>query len=358
MQKKQSGFDIDLGNQCSKNAFGWAKKTFANRNKKAGEICLDADGAFSHMMDFNGAKIGISSDGIGTKIELAERTGIYNTIGFDLMAMVVDDLIAGGFVPTNISNILDVDLLDYDIVNQLMSGLHDAANMAQVAVTGGEIAELGNRIGGYGDRMHFNWCSTAIGILHPSLQAPISGNEVAAGQTVISLRSRGFRSNGFSAIRKIMRESFGDTWHLAKYDETKNWGEALLTPSLVFSPAIAQVLSDGISIKGIAHITGGGIADNFSRVLKNNQLGADLTSLFEPHEVMNKLYDLGNLPAEKAYLYWNMGNGMLFVVDNDDVDAALASLQTVGYEAQIAGTVTSEPIIRIKTETVDLAVEY
>ena len=107
-------------------------------------------------MDFNGVKIGMTSDGIGTKIELAERTGIYNTIGFDLVAMVADDLAANGIETVNLSNILDVDFLDADIVDQLMEGLYKAAKFANITVTGGEIAELGSRIGGYGDRMHFN----------------------------------------------------------------------------------------------------------------------------------------------------------------------------------------------------------
>ncbi|HRI29702.1 MAG TPA: AIR synthase-related protein [Chitinophagales bacterium] len=351
---KPSGYDIDLGNQCSQNAFNWAKKTFVNRQGKPGEIALKVDGAFSNMLLFNGLKLGITSDGIGTKIELAERTGIYNTLGYDLVAMVADDLIAGGFVPTSISNILDVDHLHYNTIDQLMQGLHHAANFAGIAVTGGEIAELGNRIGGWGNGMHFNWCSTAIGILHPSLQTPIDGSQVHEGDAVIALRSRGFRSNGFSAVRRIMSQNFGNNWHTQQYTDAHTWGEVLLTPSLIFAPAVIRALNEGIHIKGIAHITGGGIADNFRRVLKVNQLGANLHNLFEPHPFMEELQQLGNLSPQDAYLYWNMGNGMLLVVPQNQVNKAIDALQQGEYKCRIAGHVTNKKRISIEVGSVSL----
>ena len=174
--QKKSGLDIDLGNLCSKDAFGWAKKTFANRNNKAGAAALKVDGVFSNMLQFGNQRIGIASDGIGTKIELAERTGIYHTLGFDLVAMVADDLATAGFEPTNISNIIDVNRLDRNAINALMQGLNEACNYCNMSISGGEIAELGDRIGGFGAGMHFNWCSTAIGILPAQLSCkPLLG---------------------------------------------------------------------------------------------------------------------------------------------------------------------------------------
>ena len=343
MEKKtHSGFDIKLGDRCSKDAYMWSKKTFKNRENIAGMACLGVDGAFSNLLDFRGTKIGISSDGIGTKIELAERTGIYHTLGYDLLAMVVDDLVASGVEPTNISNIIDVDFLDHDIIYTMMQGLHDAANEAKIAVSGGEIAELGNRICGYGERMHFNWCATAIGVLHEKLSQPIDGSDVQEGDVVISLKSRGFRSNGFSLIRKTMVEQFGDKWHTAQYDETMTWGEVLLMPSLIFSPVICQLLSSGFHLKGVAHITGGGIQGNFERILRVNGVGAVLDNLFEPLDVMKKLQELGNISQEQAYTYWNMGNGMLAVVGKAEADSILEKISACGYEAKAAGYIIAE----------------
>jgi phosphoribosylformylglycinamidine cyclo-ligase len=347
MKEKSSGFDIDLGDQCSKNAYSWAKKTFKNRQQKAGMPCLNVDGMFSNMLDFHGTKLGISSDGIGTKIELAERTGIYHTLGYDLMAMVVDDLVTSGFEPTNISNILDVNFLDYEIIDKLMQGLHDAADEVRIAISGGEIAELGNRICGYGERMHFNWCATAIGVLHETLERPIDGSEIQVGDVVISLQSRGFRSNGFSLIRKMMRDLFGEEWHTAKYDETKTWGEILLAPSRIFSPIICTLLSAGFHLKGIAHITGGGIIGNLERILKVNEVGAVLHNLFEPLEAMKKLQDIGNISSETAYTYWNMGNGMVFVASNSETASILRTIEEGGYEAKAVGRIVTEKGVQI-----------
>jgi len=238
-KRNNSGLDIDLGNSCSQIAYGWAKKTFANRKSGSGNPLPSAAGGFSTVIDIGGVHIGISSDGIGTKIELAERMGIYNTLGFDLLAMVADDLAANGIETVNISNILDVDHLDANIVDQLMEGLHKAADFARITITGGESAELGNRIGGYGKGMHFNWGATGIGIL-PNGKEIIDGRSVKAGDLLIALKSRGFRSNGFSLLRRIMENKFGSEWHKADYKSGKTWGEILLTPSLIYTPLIAQ----------------------------------------------------------------------------------------------------------------------
>ncbi|MCH2023834.1 MAG: AIR synthase-related protein [Saprospiraceae bacterium] len=356
--KKKSGLDIDLGNLCSKDAFNWAKKTFSNRENKVGAAALKVDGVFSNMLTFGGQRIGIASDGIGTKIELAERTGIYDTLGYDLVAMVADDLATAGFEPTNISNIIDVNRLDRDTINALMKGLSEACDFCGMSISGGEIAELGNRIGGFGDGMHFNWCSTAIGVLPSELNAPFDGTAVKSGDIVVALKGHGFRSNGFSLIRRIMESSFGDNWHNELYNNTQTWGEILLTPSLIFTPVINKIIKNGVQLSGIAHITGGGIIDNFQRVLKTNRLGADLNNLFEPLEVMQRLMDLGSVSAEDAYLYWNMGNGMLIVADESQIDPLLKTANSLNYDARVAGIITTDPSIKLKTSTAELEGVY
>lgn len=346
MKEKQSGLDIDLGNRCSQIAYNWAQKTFSNRPPGSGNPLLSVEGAFSNIMDFGGVKIGMSSDGIGTKIELAERSGIYDTLGFDLVAMVADDLAANGLETVNFSNILDVDNLDADIVDQLMKGLHDAANFARIVITGGEIAELGRRIGGYGPKMHFNWGATGVGIL-PEGQLMIDGSRIAAGDTLLALKSRGFRSNGFSLLRRIMQDAFGEEWHKAAYSDEMTWGEALLTPSLIYSPLIAALQKKGINLKGIAHITGGGIGDNFARVLKVSRFGALLDNLFEPLPVMRKVQELGQVPEEQAYRLWNMGNGMLLVTAPEEAEKIMQICKENEYQVQVCGKIREEAGIEI-----------
>ncbi|ALW85176.1 hypothetical protein AUC43_08770 [Hymenobacter sedentarius] len=354
-----AGYSIEEGNAASRNAYNWSKKTFQNRKGKPGEPAQDLDGGFSNEIRFGAERLGISSDGIGTKIEVAERLNKYDTLGYDLIAMTADDLIAAGFVPTNLSNIIDVNHLNYDVVDQMMRGLHDAANFSQIAITGGEIAELGNRIGGWpGAKMNFNWCSTAIGVLHPSLAQPLSGKTAQAGHVVVALRSPSFRSNGYSLARKTLHKAFGDNWHEADYDgldagEYPTWGDAMLAPSLIYAPGVAALLDAGLPLHGVAHITGGGLADNFQRVLKNG-LGAVLDNLFEPLPAMRRLCEIGDITPETAYLYWNMGTGMLLVTEEASAAAVVASLQASGYDAQVAGYLTAESGVTLRVGSGEL----
>lgn len=378
-QTPDAGYSIDLGNAASRNAYGWAKKTFATRAGRPGEPAQDLDGGFSNEIRFGQERLGISSDGIGTKIELAERLDKYDTLGYDLVAMTADDLIAAGFVPTNLSNIIDVNTLDYDVVDELMRGLHDACQFSKIAITGGEIAELGSRIGGFpGAKMNFNWASTAIGVLHPSLAQPLSGATAQAGDAVVALRSPSFRSNGYSLARKTLQRLFGDNWHNAPYDGNeelgmrneefpndnssfliptsslpKTWGEALLAPSLIYAPALTAVLDAGLPLRGAAHITGGGVADNFKRVLKTG-LGAVLDNLFAPLPAMQRLCEIGGISAETAYLYWNMGNGMLLVTAPEAAEALVQQLAQSGYVAQVAGYLTAEPGVTLRVAAGEL----
>jgi len=350
---KQSGIDINLGNKCSKNAYSWAKKTFKNREGMEGAPAIGVDGAFANVIHFKNARIGISSDGIGTKIELGERTGIYNTLGYDLVAMVVDDLVANGFEATSLSNIIDLDYLDYDVIDAMMEGLHGAAEEAAIAITGGEIAELGDRMNGFGKNMHFNWCSTAIGILPDELEKPIDGTAVKAGDAIVSIASRGFRSNGFSLVRRVMKEQFGADWHNEKYDDNRTWGELLLTPCLIYCRVVSDLIKHGIIPNGISHVTGGGLADNLGRVLKENKLGAELNNIHEPAEFVKKLQELGKVEEELAYRVWNMGNGMLLVMDAEKAEAAVAFLNEKGFNAKVAGKVTEDEKITIMTKGIN-----
>jgi len=337
--KKQSGVDLDLGNRCSKNAYQWAKRSFKFRKGKAGEALMNVDDSFANILQFPGCRLGISSDGIGTKIELAERTGIYDTLGYDLVAMVADDLAANGLEATNISNIIDVDFLDYEIIDSLMKGLYKAAEECDLAISGGEIAELGGRINGYGSRMHFNWCSTAIGILPQNLKSPIDGTEIEAGDLIISLKSRGFRSNGFSLIRKIMQDNFGDYWHSKKYDSSKTWGEILLTPSLIYNRLITKIITQNIKLKGIVHITGGGIPDNLARILQGKDLGAEFTDLHKVPDFVDQVKKLGNITDKQAYRLWNMGNGMLLICEEKNTSTLLRMISEKGFTGKIAGKI-------------------
>jgi phosphoribosylformylglycinamidine cyclo-ligase len=343
-----SGIDLSRQDDASAVAFEWARRTFVNRRGRTGDPTLGAAGFFANLMDFGGISVAMTSDGIGTKVEVAERTGIYDTLGFDLMAMVVDDLAAVGCEPVNVSNILDVDILDTAVVGDLMRGLHDAARVARVAVTGGEIAELGSRVSGWGAGMHFNWCATAVGVLSPGL-APLDGTTVAPGHAVVALRSEGLRSNGFSLARRILESQFGDHWHEVAVGDT-TWGRALLTPSRIYAPLIVDLLTGGCPLSGAVHVTGGGVPGNLSRLLRACRVGARLDSLFPPEPFVGEMAAMGGVPAEQAMRLWNMGNGMLLTMPPEAASRCTTEAARRGYPARVAGEVTAAPGITIVVE--------
>ncbi|MBF0207686.1 MAG: phosphoribosylformylglycinamidine cyclo-ligase [Oligoflexia bacterium] len=339
------GQNLARGDSCSKIAYEWALQSFNNRSRSDGDILCNeghrSAASFSTVVSFNpDIKIGITADGIGTKIEVAERFKRYDTLGFDLVAMVVDDLVANGIEPTNLSNILDVDVLDQVVIDELMKGLYKAANVAKIAVVGGEIAELGTRVSGYGEGMHFNWSATAIGKLVSN--HIIDGKEIVAGDQIITLKEKGLRSNGFTLARDILTKSFGHDWH-------KEWGEELLIPSTIYAHLIIKLIKENFPIKGISHITGGSFQNKLGRVLKRTQeLSAELSDLFPPPDMVLKLQQLGDISDYRAYQHWNMGNGMLLVVDKkraiEIVDRINADEEFEGTRpiAQIAGEITAD----------------
>ena len=344
MSAGPKGVDLGLGDRCSRRAFHWAERSFAARQGKWGLPLFGGAGSFSNWMDFGPLKVAMTCDGIGTKAELAERTGIYRTLGYDLVAMVADDLVANGIEPINLVNVLDVDKPDEDIIDQLMEGLHAAAMECGIAIVGGEIAELGSRTGGWGPRMHFNWCATAIGVPRNGCE-PIDGGQIAVGDAVIALKSAGFRSNGFSLVRSILEHAYGPAWHEVPSVNGRSWGEVALTPSILYTPTILALIDAGVPLRGVAHITGGGIPSKFGRVLKKSGLGARLDRLFAPQDFVKQLQELGNVEFETAYRQWNMGNAMLVVVPPGAADSTLSILNARGVAAQIAGEIAPGPIV-------------
>jgi len=346
----KSGLDIDLGERCSSTASDWAAKTFAARAGKTGEVDAGLRGSFSSLVTLAGARVGITSDGIGTKVEVAERTGVYATLGRDLVAMVADDLAANGFEPTDLSNVLDVDRLDERVVGELMRGLAEAALEAGIAVAGGEVAELGTRVGGWGSGMHLNWCATAIGVLPARLDRPIDGAACAPGDAVVAVREDGLRSNGFSLARKILGGALGDRWHEERCASAgMTWGEALLGPSRLCCPLVRTLIESGVVPHGLAHVTGGGIPGKLGRVLKLRGLGARIDAPFDAPGFVRELVDLGKVPAAQAWRHWGMGHAMLLVVAPGDVDGTLAAAAGAGrdYEARVVGRVEAGHRIRI-----------
>jgi len=342
-----SGVDIEEGDKASHAAYTHAVATFPSRKGLIGEPIFE-EGGFAGFLDMGDYYLVQSDDSTGSKIDIAFKAGKLDTLGFDLVAMVADDAVCTGAEPISISNTLDVPKIDAKQVDTLMSGLSKACQDQKIVVPAGEIAEVPGAV------ERGVWSATVVGIVEKD--KILQPQTIEEGDVIISLRSAVARCNGFSLIRKILTDKFGESWTQEEWKDGKSWGEIVITPSIIYSDALLKLLGRykeerQVNIKGLAHITGGGIPSKLKRVLKKCGCGAKLSDLWSPHDSIKNLIELGNVPIEEAYKTWNMGNGMLVVVDEGDADKTIGALESEGMEAQRCGVITKERSIEISAYT-------
>ena len=340
---KDSGVDISAGNEASAKAYQHAASTFASRKGMTGEPVQEKDG-YAGFLDMGEYYLVQSDDSTGTKIDLATQLNSYDTLGYDLLAMVADDVVCTGAEVISVSNCLDVPNVDPAMIDALMKGLASACTEQKIVIPAGEIAEVPGAVA------RGVWSATAVGLVVKD--RVIKPETIAPGDTILSLKSNVARSNGFSLIRKILSDAFGDNWCNQEWKNATSWGEVMLTPSKIYHAALLKLIGRygeerKLNIKGLAHITGGGIPSKLRRVLKKSGCGAELGNLWEPHEAMKDLIALGNVPTDEAYRTWNMGNGMLVIVDPQNQDDSIKFLEKEDIEVQQAGTVTEDSAIKI-----------
>lgn len=339
---KEAGVDIEMGDECSRIAYEAAKETFSSREGMIGKPVI-LEGGFSGAMDFGDFYLVQNDDGIGTKMAIATQMKKYDTMGYDLVAMVSDDAICVGAEVVSISNTIDVEKIDKAVITDLMKGLKRVCKEQKIVVPGGEIAELGTMVNGY------VWNATAIGIVEKDKF--ITGQNIEPGDPIIGLHSDMFRSNGMTLVRHVLSQNFGPDWYNIEFENGKTWGEVVLTPTRIYHNAVLEMIGRYkqpriVDVKAIAHITGGGLPGNIVRILKNKGLGANLNNLPEPHKAMTRLQEIGNIPNEEAYKTWNMGIGMAIV--SKDIDKIIEIAGKHGIKAQKIGEITNEPGIVIK----------
>jgi phosphoribosylformylglycinamidine cyclo-ligase len=295
--------------------------------------------------------LAMTSDGIGTKVEIAERVGRFDTLGFDLLAMVLDDLMAVGADPFGLTNVLDVSQEDSAVLDALADGLVRAAREANVALLGGELATLGERVAGFGRGPYVSWSATALGTYAPPFQS-VTGDLVAPGNVVIALSEPGFRCNGFTRIRGILHATYGNDFHRSAPKDHPDvpWGEHLLLPSTIYTPALRRLIRSGAKPTGMVHVTGGGIPRKLARALRTSGLGACLDNLFPLPGPADELIALAAstqraMSRGEAHETWGLGHGFLLIVDPAEVSSTLAILASHG--PRVVGAIERLREIRI-----------
>lgn len=352
----RAGVDVDIEAEASRIMYEASKESFKNRTGRIGEIITPLD-------DFAGIKMvsagslpegsffSVGFDTAGTKVEIAQRVGVHNTIAFDLFAMVCDDAVLRGGEPVLIGTNLDIKSLGTDekflpVIRELAEGYIAAAKQANVAIINGEIAQMGSLVSGYGD-FPYHWGAACVWFARK--EKLFTGREIKAGDSVVMLRENGFRANGWSLVRKVFESAHGEKWHTVTH-EGSTLGMLALAPSVIYSRFVVGLHggfeSDGTSkIHGVAHITGGGIPEKMARVLRPSKLGASLTDLFDPPEIVSYCQRVGKISDRDAYRAWNMGQGMALITP--EPDKVLAEAKKYGIDAKISGEIVAEPGITI-----------
>lgn len=349
----------NTGDLCSQIAYRAATATFLFRKGRFGEPVSFSDGT-SGPVRIDGADgyLVKNSDGVGSKVLIAQQLGRHESVAHDLIAMVADDAAAIGAEPFAATNSLDVSIADPQLVTELFSGLIDSCRIARIAMVGGEIAQLPEQVCGYSDAPYI-WNADLVGIA--AKQKLLDGTRVKPASSIIAVASHGIRANGLTLAQAILKEQFGVNWVQQQFCNTI-WGEKLLTPSLILTPFLVDLWSGYHSkpqaqIEGIVHITGGGIPGNLARLLRKSGLGAEIDNLFAPQPEFLALQKWGEISDKEAYTVWNMGQAHLIITDEPEAVLAFADQRRV--EAQVAGRISVDRVIRIRSKGIEQALlEY
>ena len=324
---KDAGVDIDAGNRLVDRIKPMVKAT-------ARDGVLGSIGGFGGLFELATHKyqepvLVSGTDGVGTKLRLAIDTGIHDSVGIDLVAMCVNDIVVLGAEPLFFLDYFGCGRLDEQVAAEVISGIAAGCQQAGAALIGGETAEMP----GMYAAEDYDLAGFAVGVVEKA--AIIDGSGLAAGDKIIGLLSSGPHSNGYSLIRKIVRDSGSD---LQMPYGTSTLGRELLTPTRIYVKPVLQVI-EKVKVKSIAHITGGGIPENLVRVLNDTVDARIDTRAWQRPDIFDWLQQQGNVAEDEMLRTFNCGIGMMLAVAADDVPAAIAALQAAGETALEIGEI-------------------
>ncbi len=344
---RDAGVDIDAGDALVERI-----KPFARRTMRP-EV-LAGIGGFGGLIEigkrFREPVLVAGTDGVGTKLSLALRLGRHDTIGIDLVAMSVNDILVQGAEPLFFLDYFVCERLDVDVAAKVVEGIAKGCEMAGCALIGGETAEHPGTF----PKGEYDLAGFAVGVVEKS--AIIDGRGIAPGDRLIGLASSGLHSNGYSLVRKIIAVANADLHAPIPSDATaidarapsappprlRTLGDALLAPTRIYvKPVLA--LAARLPIKGMAHITGGGLVENVPRMLPDG-LQARLDPTKWPHPaIFAWLQEHGNVSDDEMHRVFNCGIGMVLAIAPADASAAIAMLNGAGERAYDIGEVVPRP---------------
>jgi phosphoribosylformylglycinamidine cyclo-ligase len=277
-----------------------------------------------------------SADGVGTKLEVARLAQRYDTVGIDLVAMLVDDLACVGAEPLFVLDYVAVGLVQPEQLHVLIAGIAEGCRQAGAALLGGETAEHG----GVMKPDDLDVAGFALGIVER--REVLSAERVRAGDVLVGLHSPGLRSNGYSLARDILVRDVESLAEPAYAGSSRSLGEELLLPSVIYAPCVLALCREfGAGVHAVAHITGGGIVGNVVRLLPDDLDAVIEMESFATPEIFFEIQRRGPVAAEEMVRVFNCGLGMVVALDPGAAEAALTLARTKGVDASIVGEVRS-----------------
>jgi len=327
---KEAGVDIAAGNSFVQMIKPLVKSTFRP------EVMTEL-GGFGGLFSLNASKyknpvLVSGTDGVGTKLKLAFLADCHDSVGIDLVAMCVNDIVVQGAEPLFFLDYLATGRLDPEKAAQVVAGIAEGCRQAGCALIGGETAEMP---GFYSDG-EYDIAGFTVGVVEKD--QIIDGSSITVGNKLIGIGSSGLHSNGYSLARRIIFDLMGLTVTSLLPGSPKTVAEELLTPTRIYVRSVLNLLKD-FKVNGIAHITGGGLLENVPRILPKGSAAHFKLESWQMPAIFPLLQKGGNVEQDEMYRTFNMGIGMVLAVDKGDVDDILSRLQGLGEQAWLIGEV-------------------
>lgn len=283
--------------------------------------------------------IAISTDGVGSKLVIAEQTGRLETVGIDCIAMNVNDLVCVGAEPIAMLDYLAVEQADPLALTQIAEGLRVGAMEAGIEIPGGELAVIPELIRGHPSPGGFDLCGTAVGTV--ALDSLVLGDAIEPGDALIGLPSSGVHSNGYTLARRVLVDDGPGLDACPPELGGRSVADALIEPTVIYVKAVLELLRSGLAVHGLAHITGGGLSN--LRRLAPGRVGYSIETALPVPPVFDLIAKLGDVPAVEMWGIFNMGCGFVVVTPERDADAVARLLSERHPGSARIGTVTDRP---------------
>ncbi|WP_300452129.1 phosphoribosylformylglycinamidine cyclo-ligase [Accumulibacter sp.] len=324
---RDAGVDIDAGDQLVERIKPLARKTL-----RAG--VLAGIGGFGALFEvpagYRQPVLVTGTDGVGTKLKLAFQLQQHDTIGIDLVAMSVNDILVQGAEPLFFLDYFACGKLDVDIAAEVVKGIARGCEIAGCSLIGGETAEMP---GMYADG-EYDLAGFAVGVVEKA--AIIDGSTIVPGDVLIGLPSSGAHSNGYSLVRKIVARAQPDLG--SRFDGERTLGEAIMAPTRIYTSALLA-LKQALPVKGMAHITGGGLTGNVPRILPAEVKAEIVQAAWPRPKLFEWLQAEGGVAESEMHRVFNCGVGMVVVVARENVQRAVQVLREAGEAAAVIGSI-------------------